>query len=197
MRTATLGQTIDRALVGGLVLAGLLLTGPLPRARATSDSSGLPRFSEEREAAALCFLKKHLPELLPVLEQLKKDDKPRYELEVRAVFQVSEMLAELQDDPRRQDLELRIWKTENKANLLVAQLATPEKAKRDELQEQIARLAAELVELDIQVLELKIEQLEEEASKVKVDLASAQTSKAELAKTRYDELIHKAKKHKK
>ena len=87
-----------------------LLVGVLaclsPSAGASDD--GLPRFTEEREAAAQFFVRKHLPELQPLLEELKKSNALRYELAIREIFQTTEYLAELKDDPRRHDLELKI-----------------------------------------------------------------------------------------
>ena len=38
-----------------------------------------PRFTEEREAAALFFVRKHCPELLPLLEELRRSNRPAYE----------------------------------------------------------------------------------------------------------------------
>src|SRR5262249_54432179 len=85
--------------------AGAALLAVLPaRAADRPRERELPRFTEEREAAALFFLKKHVPEVLPLLDQLKKTNKPQYEREIREVFRVTEMLADLQDDPRRYDL---------------------------------------------------------------------------------------------
>src|SRR4051794_40418485 len=91
-------------------------SAPEPEPRA------LPRFTEEREAAALFFVKKQLPDLLPLLEQLKKNSQPQYRTEIREIFQATEWLADLQDDPRRHELELKIWKTENKAFTVAAKL---------------------------------------------------------------------------
>jgi hypothetical protein len=198
MRTGILWRMTDCVLMGGLLLAGFLAAGSFAQpAWAGPDGPALPRFTEEREAAALHFVKKHLPELLPLLEQLRKDDRPRYELKVREIFQVSELLADLRDEPKRHDLELKVWKAENKAHVLVAQLATPEDARREELKEQLAKLAGELVDLDIQVLEMKIEQLEEEVNKVKGELTTVQNDKATQVKARYEALLDKAKKQKK
>src|SRR5690242_11756353 len=101
------------------LLAGILALVPLavrPAAAAPEGSgTSLPRFTETREAAALFFVKKHVPEVLPLLEQLKKSNPTQYQQEIREVFQVTEMLADLQDDPPRQELELKVWKTETRA----------------------------------------------------------------------------------
>src|SRR5438270_1337083 len=108
-------------LAGAILLTGLLLR-PGPTA---AEQPTLPRFTEEREAAALFFVKKHLPELLPLLEGLQKNSRPQYEHEIRVIFHETELLADLRDDTQRYDLELKIWKAENKAHVLVARLSTP------------------------------------------------------------------------
>src|SRR5262249_61590825 len=87
----------------------LLAVGAGP---AAAPADTLPRFTEEREAAALFFLKKHVPEVLPFLEQLKKSNQQDYQREIRQLFHVTELLADLQDDPRRHELELNIAKTQ-------------------------------------------------------------------------------------
>src|SRR5262249_26736901 len=107
--------------IAGVVL-GVFLGGWVgggAQLNATPPSDGLPRFTEEREAAALFFAKKHLPELLPLLQQLKKTSVSAYEKEIRSIYQVTELLADLRDDTPRYELELKIWITENKAQALV------------------------------------------------------------------------------
>ena len=104
-----------------VVLAALVLCS----AAGSAADTPLPRFTEEREAAALHFVRKHCPELVPMLDELKKSNRPAYEQQVRETFQVTELLADLQDeDPKRYELELKIWVAENKALVLGARLAT-------------------------------------------------------------------------
>src|SRR3954469_8522837 len=110
---------------------------------AAPKAAALPRFTEEREAAVLHFVKKHLPELLPLLGDLKRANVVRYQQEVSEVFQVSEMLADLQDEPRKHDIELRIWKADNRAHVLVARLRAPSEDEKKKLQEQLRDLARE------------------------------------------------------
>jgi hypothetical protein len=183
-------------LAAGLLVACSLSAVAWPGAESEAETS-LPRFTEEREAAALFFVKKHLPELLPLLEQLKKSTPVQYEHEIREIFQVTEMLADLKDDPKRHDLELKIWITENKANTLVAQLSTPGEEVRKKLEGQLHDLAKELVELDIQVLELKADQLDKELGETKDELAKMRDSIEKQMKDRYEALLQRAKKHKK
>jgi hypothetical protein len=181
------------------LLVAILLALPAARAGAPNaeGEAALPRFTEEREAAALFFVKKHLPELLPLLEQLKKNNHAQYEHEVRAIFQETEMLADLQDDPKRYELELRVWKAENRANTLVAQLSTPSAEARQKIEGQLQDLAHELVDLDIQVLELKAEELDKELGDVKDELAKMRDALDKQIKERYEGLLDKAKRRKK
>jgi hypothetical protein len=158
-----------------------------------SEPDNLPRFTEEREAAALFFVKKNLPELLPLLEELKKTNTERYQREIREVFQVTEYLAELQDDPRRHELELKIWVTESKAHALVAKLSVPNDDERKKAEAQLQELAKELVELDAQVLEHKADQLEKELGEVKDELARIREQGEKRARERYDSLLEKSK----
>jgi hypothetical protein len=157
----------------------------------------LPRFTEVREAAALFFVNKQLPELLPLLEELKKSNEPQYRREIREIFQATEWLADLQEDPRRHDLEVKIWKAENKAFTLVAQLSTPNEGDRNKRKDEIMDLARELVDLDIQVLELKAEQLDKELGEVKDELAKTRDNSEKQARERFEQLLERATKLKK
>ena len=156
----------------------------------------LPKFTEEREAAALHFVKKHCPDLIPLLDDLKKTARPAYELQVRETFQVTELLADLQDDPKRHDLELKIWKAENKSLVLVAKLATPKEDDRKAVEEQLLALAKELVELDLQSMEHRVEVLRTELASAKDELAKFRDNLDRTAKDRFEALLEKAKKKK-
>jgi hypothetical protein len=182
------------ALLLGVLLA---LTPARAGAPAGGEAESLPRFTEEREAAALFFVKKHLPELLPLLEQLKKNNHPHYEHEIREIFQETEMLADLQDDPKRYELELKVWTAENKANALVARLSTPSAEERQKVEGELEEIAKELVDLDIQVLELKAEELDKELGEVRDELTRMRESLDKQIKERYEGLLDKAKRRKK
>jgi hypothetical protein len=156
----------------------------------------LPRFTEEREAAGLHFVRKHCPELVPLLEDLKKASRPAYELQMRETFQVTELLADLQDDPKRHELELKIWKAENKAFVLVAKLATTKEEDRKTVEDQLQALAKELVELDVQSLEHRTEVLRVELMTTKDELSKLRDNFDRTVKDRHEALLEKAKKKK-
>lgn len=157
-------------------------------------AESLPRFTEEREAAALHFVRKHCPELVPMLDELKKSNRPTYEQQVRETFQVTELLADLQDDPKRHELELKIWKAENKALVLVAKLATPKEEARKAVEQELQTIAKELVELDVQTLEHRAVVLEQDLSTAKDELGKARENFDRTVKERYEGLVEKARK---
>jgi hypothetical protein len=177
------------ATLPGTVAPGAAPVGP--------EAGALPRFTEEREAAALCFLKKNATELLPLMQRLKKDNPARYQHEIRAVFQVAEMLAELEENPQRYALELEIWKVETKAHALAARLPMREEAERRKIETELQRIAKELVGLDTRVLELKAAQAEKELSEIRDELAKARDQGPARAKARYEDLIEQSRKRRK
>jgi hypothetical protein len=181
----------------GAALLAAWLALPLAGATAAPRVS-LPRFTEEREAAARHFVKKHLPQLMPLLDELQKSNRRQYQMEVREIFQVTEVLADLQDDKRRHDLELEIWKAENQANVLLARISAAAKPpEREKAQAELRNLARVLVDLDIQVLQLQAERLERELAQAQDDLSRARQQKDKYAEFRYDRLMEKLNKPKK
>ena len=157
-------------------------------------ADSLPRFTEEREAAAQFFVRKHCPEIVPLLDELKKSNRPAYELQIRETFQVTELLADLQEDSKRYDLELKIWKAENKAMVLVAKLATPKYEDRKAIEEQLKVLAKELVDLEVLALEHRVEILERESTNAREELVKARDSVERTTKEKFEGFLEKAKK---
>lgn len=174
-------------------LAALAVTLWLPGA---ASAEPLPRFTEEREAAARHFVKKHCPELVPLLDDLKAANRAAYELQVRETFQVTELLADLQDDPKRYDLELKIWKAENKAFVLVAKLAALKDEDRKAAEEQLLALAKELVELDVRSLEHRAAALQAELGATKDELTKLRDNFDRTVKDRHEALLERARKKK-
>ncbi len=173
--------------------AALAVACSFPRA---ASAEPLPKFTEEREAAALHFVRKQCPELIPLLDDLKKANRPAYESQIRETFQVTELLADLQDDPKRYDLELKSWKAENKAFVLVAKLATPKEEERKAIEEQLQAVAKELVELEVQSLEHRVAVLQTELASAKDELAKFRDNFDRTVKDRFEALLEKAKKKK-
>jgi signal recognition particle GTPase len=181
-----------------VLLAGAVLCG-LSRAVAPPSSAAdkLPRFTEEREAAALFFVNRHLPEILPLLMELKKKRRPQYEHQIREAFAVSEMLADLKDhDPKRYDLELEIWKTEHRAGALAAKLCTCAEAERSKLEASLRELVRQLIELDVKVLDARAEQLGKELAQVKKEQTRLREEMDKEVRDRFNELLKQGRKEK-
>jgi hypothetical protein len=157
----------------------------------------LPRFTEEREVAARHFVGKNLPELLPLLDELKKASPVQYQREIRGIFQATELLAELQGDPARYNLELRIWKAEQLAATQVARLATGTAPEPRKTEAALKDLARELVELDLAILELKADRLERELSTVKETLNRSRDQLDRDVRGRFESLLEQARKREK
>jgi ElaB/YqjD/DUF883 family membrane-anchored ribosome-binding protein/plasmid stabilization system protein ParE len=177
--------------------AMLWLAAVVPASTPVAQESVLPRFTEEREAAALCFLRKNATDLLGFLEGLKKNNPTRYQREIRAVFQVAEMLADLEDDPRRHELELEIWKIEIKAHALASELPAQAPPDRTKTESELRKIARNLVDLDTQVLELKAEQAEKELTEIRNELSKARDQVPSRLKARYEDLIEQGRKRRK
>ncbi len=175
---------------------GPLLLALLWVATTAHGSDPLPRYTEEREAAALHFVRKHCPELVPLLDELKKAARPTYERQIRETFQITELLADLQDDPKRHELELNLWKIENKAMVLVAKLTTARDDERPKIEEQLQSLAKEIVELDLQSLDYRGEVLQTELNATKDEAAKIRENLDRSVKERFETLIEKARKKK-
>jgi hypothetical protein len=182
-----------RRLFVGLVLAGSFLAAAPLR----GSEPDLPRFTEEREAAGLHFVKKHLPELLPLLDELQKNNKEQYQRQMREIFRTTEMLADLFDEPKRHDLELKIWKAENRAFVAIAKLSSAKDNERKALESQIHELARELVDLDIHSLEARVEMIERDLAESREEVARLRDNLDKAVKERYDSLLERVKKRKK
>jgi hypothetical protein len=179
-----------------LVRATLVVALIILSSTKSYSADPLPKFTEEREAAALHFVRKHCPELIPLLEDLKKSNRPAYESQIRETFQVTELLADLQDDEKRYDLELKSWKAENKALVLVAKLATPKEEDRKVIEEQLLAVAKEMVELEVQSLEHRVALLQTELASAKDELTKFRENLDRTIKDRFESLLEKAKKKK-
>ncbi|MER3440378.1 MAG: hypothetical protein C4296_03250 [Gemmataceae bacterium] len=146
-----------------------------------------PILTEEREAAAMHFVKKHIPDLVPILQNLKNRDANKYAEEMLEIFQVTEWFAELQaTDEKRYELELEIWKTEHLASVLVAKLAAEKDNATDESRKQLQTFAQRLVDLEIQVLRHRVEVLEKELSETREEMNRMEDHRADLVKERFN-----------
>lgn len=166
----------------------VLLAGP-PAVSSAAEPQ-LPVFTEEREAAALTFVRRNYPDLLPLLERVRRTDWKRYQQEICEIFQFSEALTELRThDERRYQLELERWKTESRALVQVARLSTSNTVEKPNLQAELRDAAKRLVELDMELLRLRIEELERELGEARDEMNRAEEKRDLRIQERYQFLF--------
>lgn len=189
-------MTLALAATGVLALGGdPARLGNSIRAAEAPRAGALPHFTEEREAAALQFARKHAPDLLPILDKLKDADATKYREEVCEIFQVTEFLNEIRAaDTKRYDLELDIWKTETKALMAAVKLANAGEEEQAKLKEELQEHAKKLIDLDRQVLKHRVEELEKELGQARDELSRAEEKRDDLSKDRFQKLLEQAKK---
>lgn len=105
----------------------------------------MPGVTPEREAAVRTFLRQHHPELADLLLYLQTSQPHEYQRAVRDLFRASERLAQIQErDYDRYELELKLWKTSSRIQLLAARLSMNDS---DDLRAQLRAALSEQIDL--------------------------------------------------
>jgi len=134
------------------------------------DSSGKYRFSvtPEREAAVMTFVKRNHAELSDLLAHLKANQPKEYDRAIRELYRTSERLTQIHDRDRTQyDLELRLWKTQSRVQLLTARMQMGES---DELRNDLRELLSEQVDNRAALLRHDREKAASRLAKIEDDL---------------------------
>jgi len=80
-----------------------------------------PALTPDREATAMAFVREHHPEVAELLERLKANRPVQYRRAALQLLRSSERISQLKDrDPQRYELELKLWKTTSRIQLLMA-----------------------------------------------------------------------------
>lgn len=127
----------------------------------------------EREAAVTSFVDRNHPELAALLSHLKSKQPKEYERAVRDLFRVTEKLAMVSErDSRQYDLELKAWKAQSRAQLLVARLkmTEPESGDREELTKQLRETLSEQMQARLEVMKLDRERVTGRLEKLNDDI---------------------------
>ena len=187
----------QRGLVGCLLcLAGVVLGSAnaaaqmeSPPARQqqgkpASESPPPPVFTEEREAAALTFVRKNRPELLAMLEGIKLRKPAEYQRAVGDLFRTSEMLTSVrQEDPGRYELALKGWQAEMHAGMLFARLVgQPGETKKVEAE--LRQAVEKVVELQIEQTGYQVRRMEVELERLRKQHQEQESRRAELVRER-------------
>ncbi len=114
----------------------------------------------EREAAARTFVRQHHPSLAALLVELKKANEREYQRAMRDLFRTSERLANMrQSDQQRYDLEIKLWKTQSRVQLLVARLRMSGGDNRQSLRAELATELKRQAEVRVEILRREREKL--------------------------------------
>lgn len=124
----------------------------------------------EREAVALRFIEQHHPELAELLAALKPTSPTQYGQAIQDLFRASERINLARTrDPQRSNLELHLWKTQSRRDLVAVRLRM---ARTPELESQLRQLIQEHLELQQSLLRLERERVAERLRKLDEQLAS-------------------------
>ncbi len=124
----------------------------------------LPGVTPEREAAAMTFVQQHHPELAALLVYLKDNRSSEYQKAVRDLFRISERLATTQErDFERYQLELDLWKSQSRSQLLAARLKMGD---NPALREQLRASLGEQVDLQRAILQRDRDRLADRLEKL-------------------------------
>ena len=140
-----------------------------------------PGLTPEREAAAMTFVRQHHAELVDLLRYLKDEEPQAYRQAVLDLFRASERLAQAQErDYERYELELAIWKTESRIELLAARvkMAGRDSPEGQALLPQLTRQLEERHDLKMQRLALDRQRILERLEKIEKQLETMETNRA-------------------
>jgi len=132
-----------------------------------------PPIPAEREAAAIQFIEQHQPELVRLLNHLRKSDPRQYQRAVRELMRTVERLNQTkQRDPQRYELELQLWKTRSRIDLLAAQW---QMHPSDELRERLRAAVAQQLSQQRRLLTIERERLAQRQEKIDAQLQTLGT----------------------
>jgi hypothetical protein len=148
---------------------------------AESDASGESKVAkpavgspEERSATALSFVREHHPELVELLERLKRSNGSEYERAIRELARTSDRLSGMRArNPERYALELDLWKLKSQIQLLSARASL---APNEDLTSELRALIERQLEVRAAQLELERSELTERLDRVELALQAAETN---------------------
>lgn len=147
----------------------------------------------EREAAVTKFVEKNHSELAALLAHLKTSQPKEYERAVRDLFRVTEKFAMVKERGDAQyDLELKAWKAQSRAQLLVARLkmTDPESADSDELKTQLREILTEQLQARIEVMKLERERTTARLEKLNQDIGKFEQNREAVIDSHVNNLMN-------
>ncbi|HTN76583.1 MAG TPA: hypothetical protein VL096_15090, partial [Pirellulaceae bacterium] len=160
-----------------------------PKAEAVKPAAAKPAASAvdpETEAAALAFVREHYAELADLLDSLK-DSRPReYQKAIKDLARVRERLQQMQkNNVRRYELEVTIWKTESRIQLLAARLQMNNSS---ELRDQLRAALNEQADQKLAALKLERELFQERADKLNAQIKKFDQGRSQAIERQFEAL---------
>jgi hypothetical protein len=132
----------------------------------TDDKQAAANINAKHERAALDFVEQHHKELSGLLGHLKSAEPKKYQQAIAELYRTRERLEGFEKrDPERFELELELWKTKSRIQVLAARMTMSMEPE----------LEADLLKLFKQQSELQIRQLEHEQQAVTNRLAKIES----------------------
>jgi hypothetical protein len=146
-----------------------------------------PPLTPEREAAAITFVRQHHAELVDLLNQLKETKPAEYQAAIRELFQTSERLAQLREqDPQRYELELDVWKTKSRIQLLAARSTM---SGDHSLEDQLRSVLKEQADIRLRLMKLERDRVADRLSKLDKGIEQYQQNETSQVQRQFDALM--------
>jgi hypothetical protein len=154
-----------------------------------SDAQEPAASKPENETEVLAFVRENHAELADVLGVLKSKDPVEFHKAIAELGQVSRNLAAMKiRNPKRFEVELDVWKTRSRVELLAAQLAG---SPSEELRSQLHTAIEARIDAEIRQRRLIVEQAEATAKRARASLQYLETDRAAIIEQRYRALLPK------
>jgi hypothetical protein len=140
----------------------------------------------EREAAVLTFVKRNHAELAQLLAHLKENQPKEYERAIRELFRVTDRLTQIHDrDKAHYELELQVWKTQSRIQLITARLQMGES---DDLRAQLKELLGEQIDNRAALLKHEREKVVTRLNRIDSDLDKLHNDRQTMIDKQYQTL---------
>jgi hypothetical protein len=142
------------------------------------------QLAAEREAAALAFAREHHPELLTLIEKLRKENRREYNLAIRDLSQASDRLTRIKkQSPAQYEVALAAWKLDSRAHLLAARLTmSPDPA----LEAELKQVLRDRVDLRLQEYQFERDRIQTRLVTLGTLIHQIETDRAAVAQKDFD-----------
>jgi hypothetical protein len=138
----------------------------------------------------MTFVRRNHEELGQLLAHLKENQPKEYERAIRELFRASERLAQIQErDPQQYELELQLWNTQSRIQLLAARLKM---GVSGDLTADLEKLLGQQMDLRESLLRLDRRKAEERLAKIDTDIARLEKQRAQWIKRQLQTLTRAA-----